>query len=109
MALLITTHEMALLDAETAEPGQFDEDGSLSVSFMNRFVDGHVQAVFLDPPIVLPEVSPDVFEIMIVNEDGKRLELPLNQQATAIGSVSGLMPGDFIAGNAILLKQGEWN
>lgn len=43
-------------------------------------------------------------KVMFVNEDGKRLELPVNRKATELARVA---PGDWIVGNAIICEKGE--
>ena len=42
--------------------------------------------------------------LMVLNEDGKRLELPFNEKAT---SMVRLFPNDYIAGDVIIAEEGE--
>lgn len=45
---------------------------------------------------------------MLINEEGKINDLPLNRFATVIASVKGgLFEGDYISGNAIFLSRDE--
>jgi len=45
--------------------------------------------------------------ILIVNEEGKLYGLPHNNIATTFLTMSGVHPGDYIVGNAVLCEPGE--
>ena len=45
--------------------------------------------------------------VMVCNEDGKRLNLPVNHAATLILHVAGGMPDDFVVGNVLIATKEE--
>lgn len=61
---------------------------------LNEFVGGYIEIVYLYNS-----------EIMVVNEEGKIKNLPLNEKATNIVRKNGII--DIIVGNVLLCKQNE--
>ena len=74
--------------------GSTTELKDTSLEAMQEAVGGYIQ-----------ELGMKDGRIMIVNEDGKRLELPRNEKATSM--VDLFFSDDYIAGNAIILEEGE--
>jgi hypothetical protein len=55
---------------------------------------------------VVSPIGKNIGKILVINEEGKLMELPLNENATrAMGG--NLFPGDYISGNAILCTSEE--
>src|SRR5262245_35124604 len=66
---------------------------------LQGFVGGYIEAV---------SVPPDGVRLMILNEDGKRLDLPVNEAATMIMHARPwLHPDDFIVGVALIVTREE--
>ncbi len=59
---------------------------------LKALVGGWIECVYLDSN-----------KLFVINEEGKLHGLPINEAATIIAS-SRLFPGDYIAGNAVMLK-----
>ena len=65
---------------------------------LQEYVGGYIELITL----------PKTKEYMVINEEGKIHELPENGFATAIAQdQNAIMPTDYIAGNALIIKQNE--
>ena len=65
---------------------------------LKAVVRGYIEAVYL----VRPGEDPTTHQIMWVNEDGKREQLPLNQKATEIFRQATGDNTDFIVGDVLI-------
>lgn len=76
---------------------EFPNDGNVfSLEELQKFVDGYIEVVILDQD-----------RVMIVNEDGKLLGLPINYTATKIWKGNAQRMRDFIVGDALLCSWRE--
>jgi hypothetical protein len=74
--------------AETLTP----RIGHFALDELQVIVGGYIEAVFLDDDTV-----------MMINEDGKRLGLPVNGRATWVARERGQVPAwDFIVGDVVI-------
>jgi hypothetical protein len=64
---------------------------------LNALVGGYIE--------VVPLAKGGTF--MVVNEDGKRLQLPVNPHATALLREAGGYPGDCVVGNVVICTYAE--
>ena len=69
-----------------------------SLKELQEYVAGYIELIEL----------PITNEYMIINEEGKIMNLPENRFATAIvNDQKVIMPHDYIAGDALIIKQNE--
>lgn len=75
-----------------------EPDGSVSLKTLQGLVEGHIE---LTPTVLADGWSkePGVGTVLIVNEEGKLKDLPLNHWATDLSGVF----DDVIVGNAVLM------
>lgn len=52
--------------------------------------------------IYLPDGRP-----LVMDEDGKYRKLPVNEEATRLGRIAGIVPWDVIVGTVLVLEPGE--
>lgn len=63
---------------------------------LRELVGGHIEI------ITLPTGQP-----IVINEEGKFLNLQYNARATSLGRTCGILDSDFIVGNALVCKKEE--
>jgi hypothetical protein len=66
-------------------------------------VGGYLESLFFTAPL---EYRGKTYQGMMLNEQGKLDNLPVNEVATAI-AIKGGLSGDFIVGNVVLFSDGE--
>lgn len=72
-------------------------DGEIELKFCQSLVGGYVELVYFSDG-----------SAMMVNEEGKIHDLPLNRFATVIASLKGgLFEGDYICGDAVFISSNE--
>lgn len=103
MAIIINLDGTTTHRAAATHPELYGPDG-MTLEAMQGFVGGYIEHIELRPPYVCSGVS---YPHMVLNEEGKLLGLPRNDEATNIAERRGLQPTDYIAGVAILLEQDE--
>ena len=89
---------MALLIPARGLPGEVTPapDGrAFTLAELQGFVGGYIEALYLDDG-----------RVMFLNEDGKRLQLPVNDAATTMMRRR-LQSGDVIVGNVIVCTRRE--
>lgn len=89
MALLIKTDD----SVTTIEP---ENKKYFVLEELQSLVGGFIEVVYL------ADNSP-----MIINEEGKLLDLPHNPKATVLLKEAGGIPGDWIAGDAVVIQKPE--
>lgn len=104
MALLITTDGSVRKLSSHEFEGSRDNDGAFSLRDLQQLVGGYIEAVALSPVI---EHENARYQWMVINEEGKFQSLKRNEKAT-IMATDVLRPGDFIAGNALILEDSEF-
>ncbi len=72
---------------------------------LKKFVGGYIEVVLIKPNHLRDENGKLVD--MLCNEDGKRLQLPVNIVATKLAGVE--HRGDVIVGDALLISGHEWD
>jgi hypothetical protein len=79
---------------------QPEDDKKFSLKEMQKVVGGHIEIVHLDKDMV-----------MVLNEEGKLRNLPLNTKATALFRLSHPGNGDFVVGDVLVCtpKQAGFN
>ena len=65
---------------------------------------GYIQAVRLNPVIVHEDTR---YTWLIINEEGKLLSLPINNNATLM-AVTAIRHDDYIVGDALMLEEHEF-
>ena len=103
MAIIINLDDTTTHQSATTHPANYGPDG-MTLEAMQAAVGGYIEHISLIPPYVCSGVS---YPHMVMNELGKLENLPCNDSATNIAERRGLMPGDYIAGVAILLEKDE--
>lgn len=72
---------------------------SFTLAELHEFVGGYIEIVRV-PPV-------DGGGLMVINEDGKRLDLPINYLATTGYHLGGGALDDYIVGNALIATRTE--
>jgi hypothetical protein len=103
MAIIINLDGTTTHRAEATHRELYGPEG-MTLEAMQAAVGGYIEHIFLIPPYVCSGVS---YPHMVMNELGKLEGLPCNDSATDIAVRRGLLPGDYIAGVAILLEKDE--
>ncbi|HCI9488443.1 TPA: DUF3846 domain-containing protein [Raoultella ornithinolytica] len=104
MALLITADDSIRKLSPQDLEGSRNNDGAFSLADMQQMVGGYIQAVMLNPVIVHDGIR---YSWLVINEEGKLLSLPGNNNATLIAK-SAIRPDDYIVGNALILEESEF-
>lgn len=81
---------------ETVTPANGKE---FTLAELQKMVGGYIEEFYLRNESGQP--------IMFLNEDGKRLELPPNLNATEIASENGLFVGDIVVGDVVITTRAE--
>lgn len=106
MALAIPHNANAFM-IDAASPGDWFEDGSISMEKLREFFGGWVELVTFHQPL---KIAGREYAYLACNEEGKLMKLPLNVTATSMVTLMGALPiDDMIVGNAVLLEKWEIN
>lgn len=81
-----------------------DKEKLNDLDWLQQTVGGYIESFHFRKPI---EVDGETFVGMIINGEGKLMDMTINHIATLIARQGGLPASDFIAGVAILFKKGE--
>lgn len=121
MAIIIPVDATPYVVDKETNPEQFGPDG-MTLEVMQALVGGYIEHVYMHPvPKVLLQAVADKLRLsvhadldggvayphLVLNEEGKLLNLPVNPTATAIARQHGL-PHDVIVGTVILLIDEEF-
>lgn len=74
------------------------------LDWLQRTVCGYIESLHFRTPV---NVAGEEYAGMIINEEGKLMDLAVNWVATLIARDGGLPVSDHIVGTAILFKKGE--
>lgn len=86
-----------LIKTDGSEEQVTPRDGkAFSLDELQTFVGGAIELIVLMNG-----------EDMYINEDGKMLDLPMNQRATLMGRAAGIADWDYILGNVIIISGDE--
>lgn len=81
-----------------------DKETVNDLAWLQKTVGGYIES-FHFPDLI--DIDGETFAGMILNEEGKLMDLAINHVATLIARKGGLPADDYIVGNAILFKKGE--
>lgn len=104
MALLISADDSIRKLSPQDLDGSRDNEGVFSLADMQQMVGGYIQAVRLSPVIVHEDTR---YTWLIINEEGKLLSLPINNNATLM-AVTAIRHDDYIVGDALMLEEHEF-
>ncbi len=85
--------------------GRVDDKEKLNdLDWLQQTVNGYIESFHFRKPV---EVDGEPYIGMIINEEGKLMNMIVNHAATLIARQGGLSASDCIVGNAILFKKDE--
>jgi hypothetical protein len=72
-------------------------DGEIDLAFLSSLVGGYIEFIYFSDG-----------SMMLVNEEGKLMDMALNRIATYLAAIKGgLYPGDYISGDAVFFSRSE--
>lgn len=82
-------------NGEILEVEPINKGGVFTLQELKEFVDGWIECIYLND-----------HQVMVINEEGKLLNLPVNYAATAVYQLAFQPTRDYIVGNALLCELG---
>ena len=109
MALKVSTDGNKEIITINTHPQYYGDDLTPTKEFLNSVVGGdEVEALFIEDPSLFIIVDNVSYSMLLCNEAGKLLRLPINQIATEIALKFDIIPeGDTIEGDVIFIELSE--